>query len=357
MFALRYVHSPIASFGSGNLFSISAETEIDGNHQILGYLSQCRYAKDLYRASFEILADAGPYTVFLVGQRELFLSNSPRGTNMNTSTSTANPLILSWKRIRTQRAVPAGIITGKLLLERLSLSDEGDATGVVSTHTHKRNTSDSSFLSKLSDTSESMGGKGIDESVGIAVFHALCVPAEAEIERHTTPTNGYVVQYTMNPVSYYTETAFGDFRARSDGAARLYNWNSSTGYSRVRCDDREPLFLIEAKASQAALAEPQQFAQCLSFIGSRIERLKELGHTCNSMAGLPSWLWEAYIVCVDQMRWQLKSITFPRGYLGEVLGENKITGGLTLKHFKVQFRHRGAYQTYLVPDRIEIIKI
>lgn len=344
-------------------YDASSNELVGNNSYLLEALNAYESPRKLFSPTFELLdgpPGALPLLSFYTGTRDLMTYSANGGkkqkptTTTAASTSSKHPLIVSSTRTRKKRPFPEGFIMHDAL-EQFALSDE---ESVKTTRTHRRNISDISFRSTFSESSDAMAMKVVDEGITSWVFNTFCTITQGFLERNAPPTDGYVVRYTIHPVSYQTETAFGTFRAKSDGAAMPHGWNPTHGYARDNDEKLEKLFLIEAKASSAAEAEAQQFAQCLSFMAARIVYLKRLGHGFHSMAGLDSWLWDVYILCINQTKCELKYVRFTLPYLQLVLGDDQtITGGLALRDFQIQLRHCGGLQTYSPLDRRTIVEM
>lgn len=360
--AVRVLEVNTPAFGDGDEFGISSSADLEKCVELLKLLCLFAARQDLFIHGDIILKLGCSFAAFYFGLRELLLFNSVAGRKKkltpatSTQTSTVNPLILSGKRIRTQAAVHEGIVSGELL-ERMQLIDEDPAKD-VSTPTHKRNASDVSFQADVNEKEDIdlMAERVADEGIASSVFNTFCTLSQAYLESGTPPTNGFVVRYTIHPVSYHTKTSFGAFRARSDGAACLHPSSPTTGFAADRQTDLEELFPIEVKAFEGAVADAQQFAQCLSVMARRARNVLSRGYTFAMMKKLPEWYLEVYILCINQMKYQLKRVRFSPEYLELVLGEKKIDGGLQLQKFNIQLECFDAKQTYIRPHRTAIVR-
>lgn len=359
--AVRPLRISTPEFGEGDEFGKSSSAELEQCVELLKLLGLFADRQDLFIDGDMILRLGCAFVAFYFGLRELFLFSSVAGRKKrltlaaSTQTPTVHPLILSGKRTRTPAAVHEGIVSGELL-ERMHLIDEHPSKD-VSTPTHKRNASDGSFQADVNEEEDIdlMAERVADEGIASSVFNTFCTISQAYLESYTPPTNGFVVRYTIHPVSYYTKTAFGAFRARSDGAACLHPSSQSAGFSATRHPEFEELFLIEAKAFEGAVAEPQQFAQCLSFISKRVQKLFTRGYTFETMKTLPEWYSEVYILCINQLKYQLKRVRFSPEYLALVLGEKTIDGGRELQKFNTQLECFDTKQTYIASNRKAVV--
>lgn len=361
--AVRVLEVRTPEFGEGDKYGSSSSADLEKSVNLVELLGIFPDFYDLFLGGDQILKEGGCFAAFYFSLREMFLFNSTDGRKKkampatSAQTTNANMLIMSGKRTRTQTAVHDGIVSGELL-ESLHLIDEEDPTKDIFTPTHKRNASDGSFQVDVTteEEIESMAERVVDEGIASSGFNVFCSLSQAFLESYTPPNNGFTVRYTLHPVSYHTKTAFGAFRARSDGTACLHRCSQSAGYSPARDESYEKLFLIEAKAFEGSVADPQQFAQCLSFIASRFRKLLSRGYTLDMMKKMPKRYWEVYIVCINQMKYQLKRVRFLLEYLALVLGENEIDGGAELQKFNTQLECFDAKQTYIHTHRVDIVR-
>lgn len=323
--------------------SEQAKKDVANSENLLRWLSAFIGAK-IFSSSPELFDKGGNLGAFLVGLRELSFEGQVQILRElpKVQTPSADPLIIIGPRNRRQPMAHQGVITGESLaqsLEEMRINEdesENDTDGDENDEqTETRDISGGSFKTMMSDDSIARRRRVVDEIVSNSVLNNFLNCCMASI---VTSCDNTVV-YTLAPVSFETPTPFGrPFKAKSDGAAWLHDTNGIK-VSDTRPSIRQPLYVIEAKASADADPVNQQFGELVSAIYRKIVIFRSHGFTLNDLRKLykirPAFFSE-YLISFNQVLWRLKYVDFPPEYLIQLFDGKKNLGGAALLPFNVK---------------------